>query len=71
MSSQEDLFNLRPEKRIQNPNSLHVGFCTLCGSSGEVQTCAYCLQEFCEECGSIKKKLCERCRDFFGTRGRV
>ncbi len=68
--TQEELFDSGPPARIQNPNSLHIGFCELCGSSDEVKTCSYCQHEFCDECGSMKKRLCERCQDFFGARGR-
>ncbi len=69
--TQGDLFNLGPSPRIQNSNSPHVGRCELCGESGDVKHCKYCQQEFCEDCGTMKKSLCERCVSFFGSRGRV
>jgi len=46
-----------------------IGLCELCGEVDErIQTCKYCRKDFCEDCGSGRKKLCERCRDFFGGR---
>ena len=71
MSDQRDLFDVSggreaKERRLRREKSSHVGVCA-CGFQGEAWSCEYCKKDFCEDCGSKTKHLCENCEMFYAT----